>query len=256
MAFLVTSAFFLAYFFLALPSAAILQKIGYKNGMALGLGVMVLGALLFIPAAHARNFPLFLVALFIQASGMSLMQTAANPYISILGPLNSAARRMSIMGICNKTAGGVAPLILGALVLKNAQALNTQIQATTDPALKETLLSELAGRIVPMYIVIAVVLGILALMIKASSLPEIQMGAEDDKADGSQTRRSVVFQYPHLSPWSLGASSFMWALKFWRVTALAHFRKGSGHQPMDKTKYFHHLHPWQPCCWDTSAGSS
>ena len=235
MAFLVTSAFFLAYFFLALPSAAILQKTGYKNGMALGLGVMVLGALLFIPAAHARNFPLFLVALFIQASGMSLMQTAANPYISILGPLNSAAKRMSIMGICNKTAGGVAPLILGALVLKNAQALNTQIQATTDPVLKETLLSELAGRIVPMYIVIAVVLGILALMIKASSLPEIQMGAEDDKAVGPETRTSI-FQFPHLL---LGALCifFYVGVEVLAGDGIGTFGRALGIS-LDKTKYF------------------
>lgn len=194
-AFLVTSAFYMAYFFLALPSAFILQKTGYKNGMALGLLVMALGALLFIPAANARSFPLFLVGLFIQASGLSLLQTASNPYVSVLGPIDSAAQRMSIMGICNKMAGGVAPLILSALVLGNAAIIDKQLQTTTDPHLRETLLTELAGRIQPMYIVMTVVLALLALMIRLSKLPEIQ-STED--ATGDAGDRSSVLQYPYL----------------------------------------------------------
>lgn len=194
-AFLVTFAFYMAYFFLALPSAFILQKTGYKNGMALGLLVMALGALLFIPAANARSFPVFLVGLFIQASGLSLLQTASNPYISVLGPIDSAAQRMSIMGICNKSAGVVAPLILSALVLGNASSIDKQLQATTDPHLRETLLSELSGRIVPMYIVMTVVLALLALMIRLSKLPEIQT---TETSAGDTDGRTSVFQYPYL----------------------------------------------------------
>lgn len=194
-AFLVTSAFFMAYFFLALPSSFILQKTGYKNGMALGLLVMALGAIIFVPASNARSFPVFLVGLFIQASGMSLLQTASNPYVSVLGPMDSAAQRMSIMGICNKTAGGLAPLILSALVLSNAATIDNQLKSTTDPHLRETLLSELAGRIVPMYIVMAIVLALLALMIKMSKLPEIQ---STDDSTGNTRDRASVFQYPYL----------------------------------------------------------
>lgn len=196
-AFLVTFAFYLAYFFLALPSAFILQKTGYKNGMAIGLFVMALGAILFVPAAHSRNFAVFLAGLFIQASGMSLLQTASNPYISVLGPLDSAAKRMSIMGICNKMAGGVAPLILGALVLGNAAVLDKQIQTTTDPQVKETLLSALAGRITPMYIIMAIVLVLLSIMIKASRLPEIQTTGDDSGSDKHEGKTSVL-QYPYL----------------------------------------------------------
>ena len=120
-AFFVTFAFYMAYFFLALPSSAILHKTGYKNGMALGLLIMAIGSLLFIPAANSRSFPLFLTGLFIQGTGLSLLQTASNPYISVMGPIESAAQRISIMGIANKAAGMLSPLILGALVLKKCQ---------------------------------------------------------------------------------------------------------------------------------------
>ena len=119
-AFFVTSAFYMAYFFLALPSSMIISKTGYKNGMAWGLLIMALGSLIFIPAANSRNFGLFLTGLFVQGTGLALLQTASNPYISIIGPIESAAQRISIMGICNKVAGMLSPLILGALVLKNA----------------------------------------------------------------------------------------------------------------------------------------
>ena len=101
-AFFVTFAFYMAYFFLAIPSSIILSKTGFKNGMALGLLVMAIGSLIFIPAAYSRNFGLFLTGLFVQGTGLALLQTASNPYISIVGPIESAAQRISIMGICNK----------------------------------------------------------------------------------------------------------------------------------------------------------
>ena len=91
-AFFVTFAFYMAYFFLAIPSSYILKMTGFKKGMALGLVVMALGSLLFIPAANSRSFGLFLTGLFIQGAGLSLLQTASNPYISILGPMESAAK--------------------------------------------------------------------------------------------------------------------------------------------------------------------
>src|SRR5258707_5774093 len=93
-AFFVTSAFYTPYFFLGLPSSYILQKTGFKNGMALGLLVMAVGSMIFIPAAHARSFPLFLLGLFVQGGGMTLLQTASNPYVSVLGPIESAAKRI------------------------------------------------------------------------------------------------------------------------------------------------------------------
>src|SRR5882762_3330899 len=140
-AFFVTFAFYMAYFFLAIPAAHILKRTGFKNGMALGLLIMAIGSLLFVPAANARNFPLFLTGLFVQGMGLALLQTASNPYISIIGPIESAAQRISIMGICNKTAGALSPLILGAVVLKNASALEAKINNAASAAEKESLLN-------------------------------------------------------------------------------------------------------------------
>src|SRR6476661_6369624 len=151
-AFFVTFAFYMAYFFLAIPSSMILKKTGFKNGMALGLFVMAIGSFIFVPAANARSFPLFLTGLFIQGTGLALLQTASNPYISIVGPIESAAKRISIMGICNKVAGMLSPIILGALVLKNATTIETKIKVTNDPAVREELLNELAGRVITPYI--------------------------------------------------------------------------------------------------------
>ena len=165
-AFFVTFAFYMAYFFLAIPSSVLLKKTGFKNGMAWGLGVMALGSLLFIPAANARSFSLFLIGLFIQGAGLALLQTASNPYISIIGPIESAAKRISIMGICNKVAGILSPLVLGTLVLKNSSQLTEQLSTTTDAATKNALLNEMAGRVIAPYIVMAVILFLLALMIR------------------------------------------------------------------------------------------
>src|SRR6266487_5841089 len=170
-AFFVTFSFYMAYFFLAIPSSWILKRTGYKKGMALGLFIMAIGSVVFIPAAQSRSFGLFLTGLFVQGTGLALLQTASNPYISIIGPMESAAKRISIMGICNKGAGMISPLILGAIVLKNATPLETQINTTTDVAAKEVLLQELASRVITPYIIITVILVILALMIRYSSLP-------------------------------------------------------------------------------------
>ena len=197
-AFFVTSAFYMAYFFLAIPAAQILKRTGFKNGMALGLLVMAIGSLIFVPAANARSFPLFLTGLFIQGTGLALLQTASNPYISVLGPIESAAKRISIMGICNKTAGALSPVIIGSIVLKNAQAIENKIAVTTDAAQKEILLNELSGRVITPYIIMAIVLLVLALMIKKSALPEINIDKEEPSSENLLTRKTSVFQFPHL----------------------------------------------------------
>ena len=169
-AFFVTFAFYMAYFFLAIPSSMILKKTGFKNGMALGLLIMALGSLIFVPASNTRTFGLFLTGLFVQGMGLALLQTASNPYISIVGPIESAAKRISIMGICNKVAGMLSPLILGALVLKNATAIEEQVNKATDAVAKNNLLNLLAARVITPYIIMAVVLFLLAIMIKNERL--------------------------------------------------------------------------------------
>ncbi|MDL5050882.1 sugar MFS transporter [Oscillatoria amoena NRMC-F 0135] len=196
-ALLVTFAFYMAYFFLAIPSSFILKLTGFKKGMALGLLVMAAGALVFIPAAQARSFGLFLTGLFIQGMGLAILQTASNPYISIIGPIESAAKRISIMGICNKVAGALSPLILSAIVLSGASEIESQILSATDEEVKMALMHSLAQRIVMPYIVMAIVLCLLALMIWFSTLPEIETG-QQDSASQSATGKTSVLQFPHL----------------------------------------------------------
>jgi MFS transporter, FHS family, L-fucose permease len=198
-AYYVATAFFAAYFFMALPSSWILQKLGTKTGMSVGLGIMALGALVFIPAANARSYPLFLTGLFVLGTGLALLQTASNPYVSVIGPIESAASRISIMGICNKLAGIAANLMFGGILLSNSDAMNAQIAAATDPSVKAGLLSDLAGRVVMPYTVMAAFLAIVAVVIQRSSLPDIrEQAGDDDNFDTDLSRgKTSIFQFPH-----------------------------------------------------------
>src|SRR5215831_16050176 len=145
-AFLVPMAFYLSYFFLALPASWILRQTGMKRGMALGLFVMAIGALAFGQFATMRVYPGALTGLFVIGAGLSLLQTASNPYISILGPIDAAAQRIAVMGICNKTAGILAPLLLGTLVLRGIGDFAGRV-AAADAAGKQDLLNQFAAQI-------------------------------------------------------------------------------------------------------------
>ncbi len=195
--FLVASAFFAAYFVMALPSSYVLERTGFKRGMSLGLLVMAIGALLFIPAAGSRSYPLFLTGLFIQGTGLALLQTATNPYVTILGPMESAARRMSIMGICNKLAGIIAVYVLGGIALKDADGLIVRLKEM-DIAGRGTALDALASRVVHPYLVIAGILVILATVLLFMNLPEVKKAEEEEIRDNSPARKTGIFQYPHL----------------------------------------------------------
>mgnify|MGYP001401714775 FL=1 len=235
----VTFAFYISYFFLAIPSSQILKKTGFKNGMALGLAVMAVGCLIFIPAANMRAYPLFLTGLFVQGMGLSLLQTASNPYISIIGPNESAAQRISIMGICNKIAGILSPLILSSIVLKNATAIESQIMQATDAALKVSLLDELATRVIMPYIVMAVVLAGLALMIRRSALPEIDVTAEEssDKPGlNLAAGRTSIWQFPHLLLGALALFFYVGA-EVMAGDVIGIYGKSLGFS-LDLTKYF------------------
>jgi len=236
-AFLVTSAFYMAYFFLAIPSSIILKKTGFKKGMALGLLVMAIGSVIFIPAARERSFGLFLTGLFIQGMGLALLQTASNPYISIIGPIESAAQRISIMGICNKTAGIISPLILSAVLLSNATGLEKQIDATTDAAQKEQLLNELAARVINPYIVIAIMLAILAFMLLKSPLPEIEAENGNDAATkNAKADKTSIWQFPHLLLGALCIFVYV-GVEVMAGDAIGVYGKTMG-MPLDQTKYF------------------
>ena len=196
-AFLVLMVFYLSYFFLALPSSWLLRRTGMKKGMAFGLLVMAAGAIVFGEFALRRWYPGALTGLFMIGAGLSLLQTAVNPYISILGPIESAAQRIAFMGICNKIAGILAPLVIGALVMHGLGDLKAQVQAA-DPASRAALLDAFAARIHVPYLVMAVVLAVLGLWIAKSPLPEIRaedVNRSDD--DGARSARGV-FAYPHL----------------------------------------------------------
>jgi len=193
---LVAFAFYISYFVMALPSSWILQKTGFKNGMMLGLVVMAIGTLLFIPAANSREYALFLLGLFVIGTGLSILQTASNPYITILGPIESAAKRISIMGICNKVAGAIAPIILGAIVLADADTFVADL-AGLDAVEKAARLDELARRVIAPYMMMTAVLVALALFVRFSPLQEID--PEEESAEGiAGDTRSSVFQYPNL----------------------------------------------------------
>ncbi|HMO63478.1 MAG TPA: sugar MFS transporter [Ferruginibacter sp.] len=234
-AFFVTFAFYMAYFFLAIPSSAILKYTGFKNGMALGLVVMAAGSLLFVPAANSRSFDLFLTGLFVQGMGLALLQTASNPYISIIGPMESAAKRISIMGICNKTAGMLSPIVLGALVLKNASTIEAQVNAAADASAKTLLLDELAQRVINPYIIMSVVLLLLALMIKKSALPEIDVEGQDSDG-GTAAAKKSVFQFPHLVLGVLCLFLYV-GVEVLAGDAIGAYGRELG-MPLDETKYF------------------
>lgn len=193
---LVTFAFYISYAIMAFPSSWVLKRTGFKNGMVLGLLIMAAGAFLFIPAASARSYDMFLFGLFVIGTGMALLQTASNPYITILGPIESAAKRISIMGVCNKTAGALAPIILGAIILKDSDGLQSKL-AAMDLAAKSAELDLLASKVVMPYVVIAIVLIIVSIFIYKSSIPEIRAEGEDDN-DTSSINRSSIFAYPYL----------------------------------------------------------
>ena len=235
-AFFVTFSFYMAYFFLAIPSSFVLKKTGFKNGMALGLLVMAIGSIIFIPAANARSFGLFLTGLFVQGAGLSLLQTASNPYISILGPMESAAKRISIMGICNKVAGMLSPLIVGALVLKNATSIEEKINTATDLTQKNMLLNELAQRVITPYLIMAIILAITAFMIKISSLPEIESKEEDPTNIKPLLQKSSVMQYPYLLLGVLCLFLYV-GVEVMAGDAIGTYGKHMG-MPLDQTKYF------------------
>ena len=168
----VTFAFYIAYTVMALPSAAILARTGYKRGMTLSLAVMAVGALLFIPAAKVGHYGLFLLALFTLASGMTLMQTAINPYIVCIGARESAAMRISIMGLFNKGAGIVVPLVFSALILSGFDQKAAVDLAALEPAARALARAELAARLITPYLVMAGVLLVFTAVIHFSSLAE------------------------------------------------------------------------------------
>src|SRR5690606_38560101 len=189
---------YIAYVVMAPVSTKTLNYFGFKNGMSVGLLIMAVGALLFIPAAMSRTYILFLLGLFIMGSGLAILQTASNPYITIVGPAESAAKRISIMGICNKLAGAAAPIIIGIfLQLDKADELKAKISSLS-PAERIEELDAMALRVIPPYIGIIVVLLALAFWVYKSSLPEVDTDEEDESLSATNSGKKSVFDFPHV----------------------------------------------------------
>jgi MFS transporter, FHS family, L-fucose permease len=195
--YLVAFSFYIAYFFMSVPSGWLLEFTGYKKGMTAGLVTMAIGSLIFVPAALTRTYGLFLTGLFIQGAGMAILQTASNPYVTIIGPIESAARRISIMGICNGIAGVIAPAVLGFITLKGADEIVERV-ATMAQEQKNIELNMLAGRVIVPYILITVSLILLALFLYFSNLPDINAEEENSATDETAVNKTSVFQFPHL----------------------------------------------------------
>ncbi len=193
----VAFAFYISYTVMALPSAWLLKQTGFKNGMMLGLFVMAVGTLIFLPAAWFRTYALFLAGLFVMGTGLAILQTASNPYITIIGKRETAARRISIMGICNKLAGAIAPLILAYFILSDGDAFVANL-ATLDDTAKIAALDGLAHRVIAPYLVMSIVLVFLGLGIRLSPLPEIELEPEDAEENLKASAKTSIFAFPHL----------------------------------------------------------
>ncbi len=192
----VAFAFYISYTVMALPSSWILKKTGFKNGMMVGLLVMAVGTALFIPAAQTRIYSLFLLGLFVLGTGLALLQTASNPYVTIIGPKESAAKRISIMGICNKVAGALAPLILAYFILNDGDVFVEKLQ-TLETAARIIALDNLAERVIMPYLVMTIVLILLGVMIRFAPLPEIEEEKEDSNISDNNIKTNI-FQFPNL----------------------------------------------------------
>jgi FHS family L-fucose permease-like MFS transporter len=193
----VAFAFYIAYTVMALPSAYVLKRTGFKNGMILGLLIIALGTLIFIPAAYSRTYWVFLMGLFVMGTGLAILQTASNPYVTIIGPRESAARRISILGICNKLAGAIAPIILAYYILSDGDALMKSLEGM-DEAARTLELNALAMRVVKPYIVMTIVLILMGIGIRLSPLPEIEQEQDSDVDVNLQKSKKSILQFPHL----------------------------------------------------------
>jgi len=202
--YLVTFAFYISYFIMSVPSSFLLKKIGFKKGMMFGFWTMALGAFVFLPAAYTRTYEIFLLGLFTIGTGLSVLQTAANPYITFLGPAERAAQRISIMGICNKGAGVLAPLVFAAVVLRATDTGLFKQLGAMHAAAKNIALDELIHRVIVPYAIVGTVLFGLGLMVGYSALPEINTEKETKELAAANADKKNIFQFPHLILGAMG----------------------------------------------------
>lgn len=198
--YLVTFAFYIAYLVMTIPASFLLNKVGFKRGVELGLWLLGIGALLFWPAAMTRSYSMFLCALFTMGTALAILQTAANPFVTIIGPRESAARRISIMGICNKFAGIISPFIFAAAVIRPQDGNTMKLiekGLLVGPEKEQALDIMIQGVILP-YVILAIVLIVFGFIFYKSSIPDIDPNKDNkSESEGLQDRKSIL-SYPYL----------------------------------------------------------
>ncbi len=197
--YLVTFAFNIAYLLMAIPASVFLDHVGYRRGASAGLGLLSLGALLFWPAAILRSYYLFLVALFVMGVALAILQTLANPLVVTIGPRESAARRISIVGICNKLAGILSPLMIAELIIRpqDRQTMASIDSGMLTGAMKEQALDQMVRGVIVPYVVLALVLFLLGILFYFSPIPD-DGNLDDDVPESMDGACKSVLSYPYL----------------------------------------------------------
>jgi glucose/galactose transporter len=201
-ALLIAVTFYFAFTLMALPSASLLEKIGYKNGIVIGLLVLVVGFLIYIPAAQSKLFWLFLIAQFVIGTSLTLLQTAANPYVVKVGPIESAAVRIMFMGLMNKGAGVIVPIVFTAIVIGDFSGVTATSLAAMSETERQQTIDGLASGLVDPYIGMAIIFIILAGIMKKMSLPELDLDNDDNGQDATLdvngNDKTSIMQFPSL----------------------------------------------------------
>lgn len=196
--YLVAFAFYISYLVMSVPSSYLLKAVGFKKGMMMGFFAMSIGAFIFVPAAMSRTYEIFLLGLFTLGTGLAVLQTAANPYVTVLGPKENAAQRISVMGIFNKGAGILAPILFAAVILRVGDNELFQQLDTMTPEAKDAALDELIRRVILPYSVVGTVLLALGIFVRFSPLPEIDTEHETAEVAEANSGKTSIFQFPHL----------------------------------------------------------
>ncbi len=196
--YLVAFAFYISYLVMSVPSSYLLKAVGFKKGMMVGFFAMAVGAFIFVPAAMSRTYEIFLLGLFTLGTGLAILQTAANPYVTVLGPKERAAQRISVMGIFNKGAGILAPILFAAVILRVGDNELFQQLDTMSPEAKDDALDELIRRVILPYTVVGTVLLGLGIFVRFSPLPEIDTEHETAEVAEANSGKTSIFQFPHL----------------------------------------------------------
>ena len=196
--YLVAFAFYISYLVMSVPSSYLLKAVGFKKGMMVGFFAMAVGAFIFVPAAMSRTYEIFLLGLFTLGTGLAVLQTAANPYVTVLGPKERAAQRISVMGIFNKGAGILAPILFAAVILRVGDNELFQQLENMSPEAKNAALDELIRRVILPYSVVGTVLLGLGIFVRFSPLPEIDTEHETAEVAEANSGKTSIFQFPHL----------------------------------------------------------